>query len=310
MFEKMSCLFGRKDRDTHLVDHAPVTVAPAQTATPIADLPAAVPATYCIEHDDRVIAALGTDGLDFSRRLDVVQRIEASKFNCILDALIQNTHYEDQRVYMEYHRRRFLELFNHAAELIANTEKPMVLEFGVGEHTRLYKTLFPGIQLHAADAGRYGMDGLGVDKSYILDLTLRASRDAAQIPQGSFDLVLFAEVIEHLLANPVEVIEWLLTLVKPGGHLLLTTPNMFAKANIPAFLGYDNPLPPFPKEEDRVTNAAHLREYSHIELLRFTEQAGGRSKALIFSSCWDDDQTLAPIERKNLIVVIAPGGAP
>ena len=310
MFEKMSRLFARKDREQPPVDLAPMAAIPAPQAATLAAVPATDPATYCVEHDDRVIAALGTDGLEFSRRLDAAQRIEVGQFNCALDALIEKTSYVDQRVYMEYHRRRFHELFNHAAELIANVENPIILEFGVGEHTRLYKTLLPGVQLHAADAGRYGMEGLGVDKSYVLDLTLRASREASQIPQGGFDLILFTEVIEHLIANPVEVIEWLLTLVKPRGYLLLTTPNMFAKANIPAFLGYDNPLPPFPKEVERVTNAAHLREYSHIELLRFAEQAGGKAKALIFSACWDDDQTLAPIERKNMIVVIAPGGAP
>ena len=40
------------------------------------------------------------------------------------------------------------------------------------------------------------------------------------------------------------------------------------------------------------------------------EQAGGKSKALIFSACWDDDETLAPIERKNMILLAAPSAAP
>jgi 2-polyprenyl-3-methyl-5-hydroxy-6-metoxy-1,4-benzoquinol methylase len=284
----MKQLFGRKE---------PLAVVPDP------------PPPYCFERDDRVVAALGAEGMEFSRRLEQAQSIEPARFNAALDALIESTPYVDQKVYMRFHRRRFFELFNHCAELIAGIENPTVLEFGVGEHTRLYKTLLQGARLHAADAGRYGMEGLGVDKSYVLDLTLGASRDAAQIPQGGFDLILFTEVIEHLLANPTEVIAWLLTLVKPNGYLLITTPNMFAKANIPAFLGYDNPLPPFPREEDRITNAAHLREYSHIELLRFVEQAGGKSKALFFSACWDDDETLAPIERKNMIVVAASGDA-
>ena len=40
------------------------------------------------------------------------------------------------------------------------------------------------------------------------------------------------------------------------------------------------------------------------------EQAGGKSKALIFSAGWDDDETLAPIERKNMILSAAPSAAP
>ncbi|MGA8172199.1 MAG: methyltransferase domain-containing protein [Methylocystis sp.] len=296
MFNKINRLFARKDP----------CPAPAH-ADPL--VPAAAPPPYRLEHDSRVVAALGAEGFELSRRLEAAQSIGPAWFNGVLDALIQSTPYADQKVYMQFHRRRFFELFNHCAELIAGLENPMLLEFGVGEHTRLYKTFLRGASLHAADAGRYGIEGLGVDKSYVLDLTLQASRDAAQIPRRGFDLVLFTEVIEHLLVSPVELITWLLTLVKPNGHLLLTTPNMFAKANIPAFLAYENPLPPFPPEQDRATNSAHLREYSHIELLRFVEQAGGKSKALFFSACWDDDETLAPIERKNMVLVAAPGEA-
>ena len=39
------------------------------------------------------------------------------------------------------------------------------------------------------------------------------------------------------------------------------------------------------------------------------EQAGGKSKALMFSAYWDDD-TLSPIERKIRIVVASPAAAP
>jgi 2-polyprenyl-3-methyl-5-hydroxy-6-metoxy-1,4-benzoquinol methylase len=40
-----------------------------------------------------------------------------------------------------------------------------------------------------------------------------------------FHIVLFCEVIEHVLASPVEMIGDLLKLVAPGGVLILSTPN-------------------------------------------------------------------------------------
>ncbi|MGA2637458.1 class I SAM-dependent methyltransferase [Methylocella sp.] len=276
--------------------------AAAQGERPAVSQPA-----YSLEQDGRVMSILGREGLEFSRRLERAKRVDPNKFYEAIDAIIQSTPDELQREYGLLHRRRFFELFNLSAELIADVERPLVLEFGVGEHTRLYKAILPGVRIHTVEyPDRYGTGGLNVDQSYELDLSLRTSRDAAPIQRASYDLVIFAEVLEHLMANPVEIIEWLLSLVKPGGYLLLTTPNMFAKQAMPVYLSYDNPLAPFPIEETRALGQAHLREYSHIELLRFVQAAGGVTKALIFSSCWDDDETLAPVERKNLILVATP----
>ena len=270
------------------------------------------PVAYSIERDARVTSALGSEGLKFSRHLEAAQRIDPNKFCEAIDALIHSAPYEDQREYGEYHRKRFFELFNLSAELVADVGSPLIIDFGASEFTHLYKRLFTALRLHVADypnpyfTASYVIENFGADRHYELDLTRRTSREAALIPRGSFDLVIFSEVLEHLLANPVEIIAWLLSLVKPGGHLLLTTPNMFAKHNMPVFLTYDNPLPPFPKEENRASLSAHLREYSHIELLRFVKAAGGDTKALIFSSCWDDDETLAPVERRNIVLVATP----
>jgi SAM-dependent methyltransferase len=44
--------------------------------------------------------------------------------------------------------------------------------------------------------------------------------------EGSFDLVIFTEVIEHLSADPALVIHWSNRLLKDGGILLLSTPNI------------------------------------------------------------------------------------
>ncbi len=267
--------------------------------------------SYTVEQDERVISALGAEGIEFGRRLERAGRIDTDKFYKEFDAIIERTSEEKQKEYGNVHRRRFLELFNLSAELTAGIERPLVIEFGVSPYTRLYKKLMPGVRFHCADFVKPGScvstadfivdESYGIDESYGVDLTRRVSREASLIPKGSYDLVLFAEVIEHLPCNPIEVLEWLLSLLKPGGYLLLTTPNMFS--NMPAFMFYDNPLPPFPREEEKASHSAHWREYSHIELLRYVQAAGGKPEALIFSSCWDRNTELSPAERKNLVLI-------
>ncbi len=299
MFEKINRLFARKEPRHAPSDAGPIAVAPDP------------PPPYRIEHDGRVVAALGAEGLEFSRRLEAVQRIDPDRFHEAFDTLVHAMPNEAQREYGLMHRRRFYELVNLAAELVAGIESPLMLDVGLSEYVRLYKMFIPGLSLHTLEQPNcFNPSGLGIDQPHEADLTRRASRDGSQVPRGAFDLVIFAEVIEHLFVNPVEVLEWLLSLLKPNGRLLITTPNMFSKIAWPAFLNYDNPLAPFPKEEFRALGQAHLREYSHIEVLRFIEQAGGKSKALVFSACWDTDETLAPIERHNMVFVAAPGGTP
>ncbi len=40
-----------------------------------------------------------------------------------------------------------------------------------------------------------------------------------------FDLVIFAEIIEHLLNDPCRVMREIKRVLKPNGTLILTTPN-------------------------------------------------------------------------------------
>ncbi len=310
MLKRIRRLFGREGSAVAAPDPPPPDPPPPDPAPPDPP-PPDPPPPYCIEHDGRVVAALGAEGLEFSRRLEAVQRVEPDGFYEAFDALALATPNESQREYGLMHRRRFYELVNLAAEIVAGLEAPVMLDIGLTEYVRLYKMFIPGLSLHTLEQPNYfNPAGLGVDQPHEADLTRRASRDAASIPKGTFDLIIFAEVLEHLFVNPVEVLEWLLALLKPSGRLLITTPNMFSKIAWPAFLNYDNPLAPFPNEEFRTLGQAHLREYSHIELLRFVEQAGGKSKALFFSACWDDDETLAPIDRHNMILLAAPREAP
>lgn len=88
-----------------------------------------------------------------------------------------------------------------------------------------------------------------------------------------FDIVVAGEVIEHV-AHPDELVATIASLVRPGGHVVLTTPNG----------GYfRNPLPRFSSVPDPSTREAiqfqpdasgHLWLLSDDELERFAETAG------------------------------------
>jgi SAM-dependent methyltransferase len=49
--------------------------------------------------------------------------------------------------------------------------------------------------------------------------------DGLPVPSGSFDLALCTEVIEHLPSTPKPLLDEIRRVLRPGGCLLLTTPN-------------------------------------------------------------------------------------
>lgn len=62
-----------------------------------------------------------------------------------------------------------------------------------------------------------------------------------ELAAGPFDVVLATEVIEHV-AHPDDFLARLRTLVRPGGHIIITTPNgRFARNALPRFSDFADP---------------------------------------------------------------------
>ncbi len=93
------------------------------------------------------------------------------------------------------------------------------------------------------------------------------------IPQAEkrFDLIVFAEVIEHLYAAPETVLAWLRELLEKDGLILCTTPNAASlPKRVKLFFGYN----PFERLRGDLNNPGHIREYTRAELFELGRLAG------------------------------------
>jgi len=228
-----------------------------------------------------------------------------------------------QREYLPQHKRRFHELFNACSYLLAHRPSPRLLEFGASEFSSFYKQLIPGLRLHLSDrptptdyigfTERVGFERLGCDAYFAIDLEHPAQLGVAQQPgprPRDYDLIVFAEVLEHLVVNPVDLLSGLLRLLKPEGFLYLTTPNLFRAENRERWLALENPQQIYPAADGNWDRHHHHREYGAAELLRFAQQAGGEVVAFYYSDCWDQPSECALDERSNLVFLIAPAVSP
>lgn len=86
-----------------------------------------------------------------------------------------------------------------------------------------------------------------------------------------FDLVIFTEILEHLYLDPTYPLSKIYRVLKKGGYLIVTTPNVLRFQNIINLLLGNNPYFPLSQFTEPL-NARHCREYSQAELIAYFNQ--------------------------------------
>lgn len=109
-----------------------------------------------------------------------------------------------------------------------------------------------------------------------LDL-FNAEKDAFPYADDYFSTVLCCELIEHLFEDPMHLMSEVNRILRPGGHLVLTTPNIVSLRALAGILqGFQPGLFPAyirPREDGHV-DARHNREYTPGEISDLMKNSG------------------------------------
>ena len=171
------------------------------------------------------------------------------------------------RDYFHFHRMRFDVLVAKARRC---SHPHQILDIGPGFQTTRLQLEFPDAIVstlgYEDERFRVGLRGTHFD----FDLN-RAGDPSARPPVPPQDLIVMAEVIEHLQVPPLDVLTCLSSWLRPGGELLLQTPNAvsFAK-RLRMLRGYN----PFMMPRQPGDTSGHIREYTVAELISLGREAG------------------------------------
>lgn len=197
---------------------------------------------------------------------------------------------DGKEAYFRLHRYRY------AAVLEMLPPPPArVLEIGVtpGQFTRLL-----------VESGYY-VSGVDLDPQsraalwHELGVEVRqANIEQEPVPfaDAQFDCVVFSEVIEHLVYSPLPVLRECYRVLKPGGALVLSTPNeLYFKSRMHTLLrlllwrSLDTPQEFRHKMrlEGTARYTTHARTYTMPELCWLVEQAGFQTAVRRYSTAWE-----------------------
>ncbi len=217
--------------------------------------------------------------------------------------------------YLEYHRRRYQDTLR----LLPPGHGRRLLDVGS----------FPGHLSALAQARGWEVAGLNNDiegaepwaafldrcrERKIEILGCEVERDPFPVPTASFDAVLFCELFEHLHWNPFHTLKEIFRVLKPGGLLVLTTPNLRRAETLFRWLrdwGWQPPVSrPFYALFPSLLYHRHNREYTASELHYYLARQGKdlydfALERVYYSDCLDDDheipaitgQRVGPVER-------------
>lgn len=125
-----------------------------------------------------------------------------------------------------------------------------------------------------------------------------AERDPFPYPDAHFDLVVAGEIIEHMTYDPMHLLLESRRVLREGGVLLVTTPNVGSITSVAKTLdGRDNPQIFFlygRPDANQSAEIGHVREYTAHELGEAVKAAGFEVRQL-FTTFIDEFATHRPL---------------
>lgn len=186
--------------------------------------------------------------------------------NCFL-----NNSLEYELYYSDFQYRRLCEIMSMV--FATNINQGDLLDIGTTPFTFLLKKITPH-DIHTIDytsnfAERCQNKHIKFENH---DLTSQSLPFSGK----KFDIIVFTEVFEHLLANPVRILSKIRSMLKDDGYLIFGTPNL-SSLQKRILLAFNQPILDWPTWEladDDIHGHGHNRIYVRKELEDFMEKAG------------------------------------
>ncbi|MDO8614724.1 MAG: class I SAM-dependent methyltransferase [Dehalococcoidia bacterium] len=179
------------------------------------------------------------------------------------------------RSYLRFQGERYVWLLACAGRIVEQLrgEHPgqpvRILDVGAAYQTELIRQ-WPGVVVDTVGFADDRFSTRQGERHFEFDLN-DAQYPDRRITMEPHELVVMAEVIEHLYTSPKLVLSCIASWLQPGGYLIVQTPNAVSlRRRIKMLLGRH----PYEMIRETRMNPGHFREYTTAELKRAAAAAG------------------------------------
>ncbi len=177
---------------------------------------------------------------------------------------------EEQERYLAIHSRRFDMVLDLVRKYSVHRDNFRLLDIGPSVLTRRIKDEIAGAQVECLgitgekrDGGHLPSPAL-LEGIKLIDYDLNSTIDSSSWPVPEpYQIIVIAEVIEHLHIAPEYLLRFLRSILKPGGFIILQTPNAVSLIKRIRMLQGKNP---YEMIRTNYENPGHFREYTMQEL--------------------------------------------
>jgi glycosyltransferase involved in cell wall biosynthesis/SAM-dependent methyltransferase len=212
---------------------------------------------------------------------------------------------DELRTYVEADFRRFV----YTLRLVPEKSGQRILELGANPYftTTLLRefrdadlylaNFFDGSGVGGKQRVTIGETGEVVENSY---QQFNIEKDRFPYEDDFFDVVLFCEIIEHLLSDPVHALIEIRRILKPAGVLALTTPNVARLDNVRKIIAGENIYDPY---SGYGPYGRHNREYTQEELFDLLS-ANGFSVRTMFTADVHPGHTSSSVSLNSIAPLV------
>ena len=171
------------------------------------------------------------------------------------------------RDYLRFHANRYAFLL---AKVDA-VEHGRILDIGPSFQTTLMREIYPDSTVDTLGFHDTRFPPRESDRHIDFDLNDSVDQAAWPVAATGYDLVVMAEVLEHVYTAARPVLSCVASFLKPGGRLIVQTPNAVNLGRRIATLQGQNPFGMIREEKK---NPGHFCEFTVGDLRRAVESAG------------------------------------
>ena len=209
-------------------------------------------------------------------------------------------------LYAETHATRFYETLRFLPKLAAHAR---VLELGaIPYYFTILMERFAGVrpetlsffEFEKSESATHVVKNDEGERYEFAYRPLNIETDLFPFPDNTFDLVLCCEVLEHLLINPSHMLYETHRVLRPGGHLLITTPNALRWDNLFSMLRGSNI---YDRYHGNGIYGRHNREYSTSEVAELLRANGYEVERLETRSVYRKFLDFVAARRDNIFAL-------